>query len=88
MIKYFNRKFFDTNLDGMLTWSRWYFPVITATEGLKEIDHYMQQSIRVLSTGRHNKSNYRITYEKIKALGWRAAYTMQTGLERTLKILK
>ncbi len=26
--------------------------------------------------------------EKIKTLGWRAAYTMQTGLERTLKILK
>ena len=72
MIRYFNRKFFDTNLDGMLTWSRWYFPVITTTEALKEIDHFMQQSIRVLSTGRHNKSNYRITYEKIKALGYRS----------------
>ena len=26
--------------------------------------------------------------EKIRALGWKAMYTMQTGLERTLNILK
>ena len=72
LIRYFNRKFFDNNLDNTLTWSRWFFPVISSTAALREIDHYMQQSIRVLATGRHNKSNYRITYAQLKSLGYKS----------------
>lgn len=53
------------------TWSRWFFPNITVTDGLKELDSYMQEYIRYTITGRHYKGNYRITYEQMKAWGYR-----------------
>lgn len=40
LINYFNRKFFESDDPETLTWSRWFFPVINQTEGLKEIDRY------------------------------------------------
>ena len=72
LINYFNRKFFESDDPENLTWSRWFFPVINQTEGLNEIDHYLQQYIRFLSTGRHNKTNYRVDYAQLKALGYRS----------------
>ena len=72
LINYFNRKFFESDDPEMLTWARWFFPVINQTEGLKEIDHYLQQNIRFLSTGKHNKSNYKVDYEKLKELGYKS----------------
>ena len=72
LINYFNRKFFERDDPETLTWSRWFFPVITQTDGLKEIDHYLQQNIRFLSTGKHNKANYKVDYEQLKALGYRS----------------
>ena len=72
LINYFNRKFFESDDPETLTWSRWFFPVINQTEGLKEIDHYLQQNIRFLSTGKHNKTNYKVDYEKLKELGYRS----------------
>lgn len=53
------------------TWSRWFFPNITTTKGLKIIDDYMQEYIRYTITGRHYKGNYRIKYETLKKLGYR-----------------
>ena len=72
LINYFNRKFFENDDPEMLTWSRWFFPVINQTEGLKEIDHYLQQNIRFLRTGKHNKTNYRIDYDQLKELGYKS----------------
>ena len=72
LINYFNRKFFESDDPETLTWSRWFFPVITQTDGLKEIDHYLQQNIRFLSTGKHNKANYKVDYDQLKALGYRS----------------
>ena len=72
MISYFNRKFYDSDDPETLTWSRWFFPVINQCDGLKEIDHYLQQSLRYLSTGKHNKSNYKTHYDQLKALGYRS----------------
>ncbi len=72
LINYFNRKFFESDDPETLTWSRWFFPVINQTEGLQEIDHYLQQNIRFLSTGKHNKANYRVDYEKLKKLGYKS----------------
>ncbi len=72
LINYFNRKFFESDDPETLTWSRWFFPVINQTEGLKEIDRYLQQYIRFLSTGKHNKTNYRVDYEQLKAQGYRS----------------
>lgn len=72
MIRYFNRKFFENEDPDTLTWSRWFFPVINRTEGLHEIDQYLQQNIRLLTTGKHSKANYRTDYEKLKQLGYRS----------------
>ena len=72
LIRHFNNKFFENGDPDALSWSRWFFPVINRTEGLREIDQYLQQYIRYLSSGRHTKINYRIRYRQLKALGYRS----------------
>lgn len=73
MINYFNCCFFETDEEtDNLNWSRWYFPIINQVDGLREIDHYLQQYVRVLSTGRHTKINYRVTYDHLKQMGYRS----------------
>lgn len=72
LINYFNRKFYESDDPGTLTWSRWFFPMINQTEGLREIDRYLQYNLRYVATGRHNKANYRIRYSQLKALGYRS----------------
>ena len=72
LINHFNKKFFDNDEDRELSWSRWYFPVINCANGLQIIDRYLQPSVRALATGKHNKANYRITYSKLKELGYRS----------------
>jgi hypothetical protein len=72
LINHFNRVFFESDDTDSLTWARWFFPVINQTEGLKEIDHYLQQNIRYLGTGKHNKSNYRTDYAQLKQMGYKS----------------
>ena len=72
LINQFNRKFFEGADADTLSWSRWFFPVITQADGLKEIDHYLQQNIRFLGTGKHSKANYRTDYAQLKQLGYRS----------------
>ncbi len=72
LIRIFMGKFFEDDDPDALTWSRWFFPVINRTEGLREIDRYLQQYIRYLGTGRHTKANYRIRYHDLKTLGYRS----------------
>ena len=71
VIRKFNRKFYMIDNTRELTWSLWYFPVINTTEGLHEIDEYMQQELRYIATGKHNKKNYKITYEMLKECGYK-----------------
>lgn len=73
LINRFNRKFFDCGDADTLTWSRWFFPLITKADGLREIDHYLQQNIRFIATGRHGKGNYKKTsYVRLQQLGYRS----------------
>ena len=72
LINHFNRIFFENDDTESLTWSRWFFPVINKTDGLKEIDHYLQQNIRFLATGKYNKANYKTNYAQLKQLGYRS----------------
>ena len=72
LINHFNRIFFENDDTESLTWSRWFFPVINRTDGLREIDQYLQQNIRFLSTGKHNKTNYKTDYAQLKQLGYRS----------------
>lgn len=69
-IKVFNRKLFETSAENELTWARWYFPVITTADSLREIDHYAQNCIRYLATGKRNKGAYNFHYEDMKKLGY------------------
>ena len=43
-----------------LSWKYWFFPTITTDKSLKVIDKYMQQELRYIVTGKHNKRNYKI----------------------------
>jgi hypothetical protein len=45
LIRIFNRKFFEGSDANDLTWARWFFPLITKHDGLREIDLYLQQYI-------------------------------------------
>ena len=72
LVNRFNRKFFEGDDAETLSWSRWFFPVINQSEGLREIDHYLQQYIRYLATGRHCKANYKTDYAQLKQLGYRS----------------
>ncbi|MDR2889937.1 MAG: hypothetical protein LBV33_08915 [Lachnospiraceae bacterium] len=71
-IRAMNRKLFIGADGNDLTWARWFFPLLTTDRGLKELDAYLQQYIRYLTTGRHSKANYRLDYDAIKALGYRS----------------
>lgn len=68
----FNYKFFKIKDSHDLTWSRWFFPLINTDKGLKIVDEYLQQYLRYLSTGKHNKSNYRIRYKELKNCNYRS----------------
>jgi len=71
-IRSFNKKFYDSKNMSDLTWARWFFPVINTSESIREIDHYLQQYVRYIPTGRFNAANYRLDYEEIKRLGYRS----------------
>ena len=71
-IRIFNRKLLETSDDRDLTWSYWYFPVINTDASLKDIDHYAQQCIRFLISGKHTKSSFNVRYDELKELGYRS----------------
>ena len=72
MIRKFNIKFYCSR-NAELSWKYWYFPVINTSETLKIVDEYLQQYIRYIATGKHNKKNYKIVpYSKLKRLGYKS----------------
>jgi hypothetical protein len=71
-LKHFNRKFYDNPIHNEVTWALWYFPVITSSQRLREIDEYMQQCIRFLYTGKYTKANYNLRYGRMRELGYRS----------------
>lgn len=66
------KKFFGRGNDDDFTWTRWFFSLITTDEDLVEIDRYLQENMRYLSSGRHNRANYRVRYADLKACGYRS----------------
>ena len=71
-IRIFNHKLLEVNEDSDLTWSLWFFPVITTPKSLHEIDLYAQDLIRYLISDTHTKSRFNVRYEELKALGYRS----------------
>ncbi|MBQ3384491.1 MAG: hypothetical protein IJG59_04670 [Erysipelotrichaceae bacterium] len=70
MIRSFDNRFYDLSGNNEFTWTRFYFPVLTVSDGLHKIDEYMQMYLRYLYSGRHYKGNYDITYRQLKKLGY------------------
>ena len=70
MIQSFDSRFYDLTGNNEFTWTRFYFPVLTVSEGLHRIDEYMQMYLRYLYSGRHYKGNYEVTYRQLKKLGY------------------
>ena len=71
-IRMFNRKLLENAGDNELTWSSWFFSVITTDESLHAIDLYAQECIRFLVCGKHTKARYNVKYEDLKKLGYRS----------------
>ena len=71
-IRIFNRKLLESSGDNELSWSMWFFPVITTAESLREIDRYAQDCLRFLLSGTRTKARYSASYEDLKALGYRS----------------
>ena len=72
MIKKNDKKFYGNKREE-LSWKYWFFPVINTTLGLEIIDHYYQDSLRYLVTGKHNKRNYKLVpYDKLKSYGYKS----------------
>ena len=70
-IRIFNRKLLESPMDNELTWSYWFFSVINQTDSLREIDHYAQECIRYLISGRRTKARFNVRYDEMKELGYR-----------------
>ena len=71
MNRKFNRKFYGKD-NSELSWQYWFFPTINTTSSLKIIDSYMQEQLRFIVTGKHNKRNYKIVpYSTLKQCNYR-----------------
>lgn len=69
----FNRYLFGAYGAGnLMSWARWSFPVITDISSLKEIDHYIQDSVRYALYGSMKKRRYTVPYEKLAELGYKS----------------
>lgn len=71
-IRVFNRKLLESPRDNELSWSSWFFPVITTADSLHEIDLYSQDCLRYLMSGKHTKGRFEVRYEDLKRLGYRS----------------
>ena len=87
MNRKFNRKFFGKAENDELSWKYWFFPTINTSNSLKIIDKYMQDELRYLVTGKHNKRNYKIVpYSLLKECNYKSlVYEYYKGLSSNME---
>lgn len=71
-IRIFDRKLLQSPQDNDLSWSCWFFSVITTADTLRELDRYARDCVRFLITGKRTKARYSARYQDLKALGLRS----------------
>ena len=71
-IRAFNRKLFGAEDDRELTWSFWFFPLLTTDRSLREIDRYAEDCLRYILSGKRTKGRFKVRYEDLKALGFKS----------------
>ena len=72
MLRVFNNKFYRESNTKNLTWSKWFFPIINTHTTLEQIDDYLIQYLRYVTSGKFSKKNYNVTYSHLKDLGFRS----------------
>ncbi|NLO38125.1 MAG: hypothetical protein GX115_01425 [Ruminiclostridium sp.] len=74
MIYLLNRKLFGREDEQTrFYWSRWFFPVMTGSKHLRQLDGYIQEKLRFVVTGKYNRMNFRkVPYTLLKELGYRS----------------
>ena len=72
MIGFCNYALFGNGKKHELSWARWYFPVLTTVDGLREVDRYAQDAVRYVMCGTMRDRRYNIRYEELRALGYRS----------------
>ena len=80
--------FFGWDNSKRISWSRWLFPVITTTDSLRELDHYVQDAIRYVYWGTFREKRYRTSYKDLKDMGYKSlvhAYYHFTYKEKRLE---
>ena len=70
-IKEINPAFFESR-DGRLPFARVLFISGVTSEQLQKIDHRIQDSIRIMGSGKKSNARYRISYQKMRAEGYRS----------------
>ena len=71
-IKALNRKLYEHTDENDLTWARWFFPVISTSGSLRELDRYAEDCVRFIATGKRTKGRFDFRYEQMKRLGFRS----------------
>lgn len=72
MIYFYDRIFFGRKVnDHELNWIIHAFPVVTRMDGLKKLDAYAQDCIRICGSGRKTNAKYRIRYKDMVKHGYR-----------------
>ena len=69
-IRFLNRRFYDTRVQGGIAWSCWFFPVLTETDRLAQLDRYAVQCMRYIASGNHSRKSYSLRYQTIQSLGY------------------
>ncbi len=89
MIHFYDRTFFGMKIDDHeFNWVVHAFPIITRIDGLKRLDAYAQDCIRVAGSGKLGNAKYRISYKQMKKAGYRSlvsAYYHGYSLEERTK---
>lgn len=55
----------------MLLWASPWLEIITKIDGIKSIDHHLQDSMRAIGTGKTGPARYRISYQELKRAGYK-----------------
>jgi RNA-directed DNA polymerase len=92
-IRRINRKYYGTGMeDTDLCWAQWFFPIITTSGSLKELDSFIQDKIRFVASGHYSKKSHKIiTYSKMRDLAYipltTAYYIYRKNPERYFELI-
>lgn len=70
-LSYINLIFHGKNNTNLMNWCAWSFGTITTDESLRFIDHFAEDMLRSLKSGKTSKARYRTTYKDLNDAGFK-----------------